>query len=219
VIDEFPSAASEAGLKFCTIENLFALDKYNMLWSNHTQVADLVVCGGTQTYQLNSNMQCIYCKANDSRVIDSRVTDGGAAIRRRRECVTCRKRFTTYEKPEMAVRLMVVKKDGSRVPYDRSKIVTGLQKACYKRPVSEDQLEHLVDRVEEQVFTTFDREVPSQFIGQKTAEELQRLDDVAYVRFASVYREFRDVGEFIDEAREIMERQAKEHPDQKQLFE
>jgi len=163
-------------------------------------------------------MQCPFCKVNNARVIDSRETDGGAVIRRRRQCQECGKRFTTYEKAEAAVRLMVVKKDGSRVPYDRSRILVGLQKACYKRPVSEKQLESLVDKLEEQLFSEFDREVPSRFIGQRAAEGLRTLDEVAYVRFASVYREFRDVGEFIDEARQVMERHGKDQPGQKRLF-
>ncbi len=113
---------------------------------------------------------------------------------------------------------MVIKKDGSRVPYERSKILTGLQKACFKRPVSERQLETLVDRVEEQILAQFDHEVPSKFIGEKAADVLKEVDDIAYVRFASVYREFRDVGEFIEEARGIMNRQAREFPGQRKLF-
>lgn len=164
-------------------------------------------------------MRCPFCKASDARVVDSRETDGGAVVRRRRECAQCSKRFTSYERYEVTVRLTVVKKDGSRVPYDRNKILTGLEKACYKRPVSEDQLEHLVDAIEEVVFASFNREVPSKFIGQRATEQLRKIDDVAYVRFASVYREFRDVGEFIDEARKVIERHATDHPDQKQLFE
>jgi len=163
-------------------------------------------------------MQCPFCQARDARVVDSRETEGGVAIRRRRECTECGKRFTTYERPETAVKLRVIKKDGSRVPYDRGKILGGLQKACYKRPVSEDQLERLVDKLEEELFKTFDREVPSNFIGAQVVKALQTIDAVAYVRFASVYREFRDAGEFIDEAREVMERQGLDEPGQKQLF-
>jgi transcriptional repressor NrdR len=151
-------------------------------------------------------------------VIDTRVTDGGSVVRRRRECVRCVKRFTTYEKPETAVKLMVVKKDGSRVPYERGKILAGLEKACYKRPVSEDQLEKLVDRIEEGLLLKFDREVPSKSIGAMAAQVLKDIDDIAYVRFASVYREFRDVGEFIEEARGIMDAQAREAPGQTKLF-
>ena len=164
-------------------------------------------------------MQCPFCKAKDARVVDSRETDGGVRIRRRRRCTQCDKRFTTYEQADTARKLMVVKKDDSRVPYERSKILAGLEKACYKRPVSEDQLEKLVDDLEEQIFSQFYREAPSQFIGEQAAQRLRRIDEVAYVRFASVYREFRDVGEFIDEARNVMSQQALDNPDQKRLFE
>jgi len=163
-------------------------------------------------------MQCPFCKTDDSRVVDTRVTDGGGTVRRRRECVRCTKRFTTYEKPETAVRLMVIKKDGSRVPYDRGKVLIGLQKACYKRPVSEADLEVLVDRIEEKILAGYDREVPSQFIGEQAAQVLKDVDEIAYVRFASVYREFRDVGEFIDEVRGITRTQPREIPGQRKLF-
>lgn len=163
-------------------------------------------------------MQCPFCKTDDSRVIDTRVTDGGSAVRRRRECIKCSKRFTTYEKPETALRLMVIKKDGSRVPYERAKVLAGLQKACYKRPVGEAQLEEAADKIEERIIVRFDREVPSKFIGEQAADVLRDLDQVAYVRFASVYHEFRDVGEFIEEARGIMNGQDRELPGQKKLF-
>jgi transcriptional repressor NrdR len=163
-------------------------------------------------------MQCPFCKADDSRVTDTRVTDGGSTVRRRRECIKCSKRFTTYEKAETLVRLMVVKKDGSRVPYERAKILSGLEKACYKRPVSEAQLETLVDRIEEKLLAHYDRELPSQQIGEVAAELLKEVDEIAYVRFASVYREFRDVGEFIAEARGVINRQGKESLGQQQLF-
>jgi len=163
-------------------------------------------------------MQCPFCKTDDSRVIDTRVTDGGSTVRRRRECVKCEKRFTTYEKPETAVKLMVVKKDGSRVHYERTKLLTGLQKACYKRPVSELQLEAVVDRIEEKILSQFAREVPSKYLGEQAALGLRDLDEIAYVRFASVYREFRDLGEFIEEAKGIMNSQTRESPGQKKLF-
>lgn len=163
-------------------------------------------------------MQCPFCKAVDARVVDSRETEAGATIRRRRQCAGCGRRFTTYERPETAVKLMIVKKDGSRVPYDRDKVLAGLEKACYKRPVSEEQLEQLVNRLEETIFNRFDREVPSAFIGAEAARGLRGIDDVAYVRFASVYREFRDVGEFIEEARDVMSRPTVDDPDQKRLF-
>ncbi len=151
-------------------------------------------------------------------MVDSRESDGGVTVRRRRQCVGCSRRFTTYERPETSVKLMVVKKDGSRVPFDRNKILSGLEKACYKRRVSEDQLLALLERVEEVILAKFDREVPSKFVGQQVADGLQKIDEVAFVRFASVYREFRDVGEFIDEARGVIER-TPDHPGQRQLFE
>jgi transcriptional repressor NrdR len=163
-------------------------------------------------------MQCPFCKTDDSRVIDTRVTDGGSVVRRRRECVQCSKRFTTYERPETGIRLLVVKKDNSRVPYERGKVLAGLQTACYKRPVSEAQLEALVDRIEEKILAQFDREVPSKVIGEQVAEGLKDVDEIAYVRFASVYREFRDLGEFIEEARGIIDSQARESPGQRKLF-
>ncbi|NLE30127.1 MAG: transcriptional repressor NrdR [Phycisphaerae bacterium] len=164
-------------------------------------------------------MQCPFCKTANSRVTDTRETDGGATIRRRRECIHCNKRFTTYEKSETIVKLMVVKKDGSRVPYERAKILRGLEKACYKRPVSEAQLESLVDRIEEKLLARYDRELPSRYIGEVAAEFLKEVDEIAYVRFASVYREFRDVGEFIREVHGVINRQGKDSTGQQQLFE
>jgi transcriptional repressor NrdR len=164
-------------------------------------------------------MHCPFCKTDDSRVTDTRVTDGGSTIRRRRECANCGKRFTTYEKPETSIKLMVIKKDGSRVPYDRAKIFTGLQKACYKRPVSEDRLENLVDQIEEKLMANYERETPSKFIGELSADLLREVDDIAYVRFASVYREFRDVGELIEDAQDAMNRQSQNSPTQQKLFE
>src|SRR3954471_21197921 len=138
-------------------------------------------------------MRCPFCDAEkDSlKVIDSRTCEGGKAIRRRRECLLCKKRFTTYERVEEQVRLVVVKKDGRRVPWDRNKIVTGLERACFKRPVPENELLRVVDEVEEETFKTHDREVPTTFIGRLVSDKRRRLDQVAYVRFASVYRQFK----------------------------
>ncbi len=164
-------------------------------------------------------MRCPFCKTPDTRVTDTRLTDGGTTVRRRRECVKCNKRFTTYERPETAVRLTVIKKDGTRVPYEREKILAGLEKACYKRPVSEAELEALVDAVEEKILASHDKEVPSRVIGEEVIKQLKEIDEIAYVRFASVYHEFRDVGEFIEEARGIIERQNKSVPGQESLFE
>ncbi len=164
-------------------------------------------------------MRCPYCGVDDDRVIDSRASEGGRVVRRRRQCGDCSKRFTTYERIEEAVRLTVIKRDGTRVPFDRSRIVSGLQRACWKRPVSTEALEKLADQVEEQVFRQFDREVSSRFIGERVARKLRALDQVAYVRFASVYHQFKDVGQFIDQAREVLESTPKKtDPDQPGLF-
>jgi len=164
-------------------------------------------------------MQCPYCKETDrDRVLDSRPTEGSKAIRRRRLCEACGRRFTTYERVESNVRLVVIKKDGGRVPFDRSKILAGLQKACYKRPVTAEQLDKLVDEVEEQIVREHDREVSSQRIGALVARGLRRLDKVAYLRFASVYHDFQDVTQFIEEAQEVIERASEQTPGQRTLF-
>ena len=144
-------------------------------------------------------MRCPFCKEDRDKVIDSRSSEGGRVIRRRRKCLACKKRFTTYEKIGESFKLNVVKKDGSRVPYDRDKMVAGLQKACYKRPVSADQIQETADRVEEDVFKNHDKEVSSRFIGESVMIHLRAIDKVAYIRFASVYREFTDAGKFIEE--------------------
>lgn len=143
-------------------------------------------------------MLCPFCKIDDDRVIDSRVTDGGWTIRRRRCCNKCGRRFTTYEKVTEDMGLSVIKKDNTRVPYERDRIISGLEKACYKRPISAEQLRQLADKVEEDVFKHSDREVSSMFIGECVMNHLRDLDKVAYIRFASVYREFNDVSDFID---------------------
>lgn len=144
-------------------------------------------------------MRCPFCKENQDRVIDSRSSDGGRVIRRRRQCLLCKRRFTTYEKVGESFKLYVVKKDNSRVPYDRDKIISGLQKACYKRPVSAEQIQRVADKAEEVIFRTFDKEVSSAFIGESVMKHLRRVDKVAYIRFASIYRDFRDAGELIKE--------------------
>src|SRR2546421_5162415 len=137
-------------------------------------------------------MRCPFCNAEKEKlhVVDSRTCEGGRAIRRRRVCKGCKKRFTTYERVEQPNRLMVIKKDGRRVPWDRSKILTGLERACFKRPVPEPELVRIVEEVEEEAFSRHDREVPSTQIGEMVTDRLRRLDQVAYVRFASVYRQF-----------------------------
>ena len=149
-------------------------------------------------------MRCPFCKEDNDKVIDSRSSEGGRIIRRRRQCLCCDRRFTTYEKVGESFKLNVIKKDGSRVPYDRDKVIAGLQKACYKRPVSYERIQEIADRVEEDVFRHFDKEVTSGFIGENVMRHLRRVDNVAYIRFASVYREFTDAGQLLEEVtREI----------------
>ncbi len=154
-------------------------------------------------------MRCPYCKADNDRVGDSRSSADGYAIRRRRLCLACERRFTTYEKVEETP-LRVVKKDGSRVPFDRAKILTGIYRACEKRPPTKQQIEETVDRIERQCADAFDKEVPTSMIGNLVMSELRKLDQVAYVRFASVYREFKDVTQFLEELRPMLERKQNE---------
>jgi transcriptional repressor NrdR len=143
-------------------------------------------------------MKCPFCANGENKVIDSRISKDGGAIRRRRECLACGKRFTTYEFVE-EVLPMVVKKDGRRELFDRTKIRSGIKKACEKRPISTDDIENLVERVEQSCQEYQGKEISSALIGEEIMKELQELDGVAYVRFASVYREFRDVADFIQE--------------------
>ncbi|HUV40393.1 MAG TPA: transcriptional regulator NrdR [Sedimentisphaerales bacterium] len=147
-------------------------------------------------------MRCPFCKEQQDRVIDSRSSDAGRVIRRRRQCLVCRKRFTTYERAGEGFRLYVVKKDKSRVPYDRDKIIAGLQKACYKRQVSAERIQQIADKAEEDIFGRFDKEVLSSFIGESVMKHLRAVDNVAYIRFASVYRDFKDAADLIDEVKE-----------------
>jgi len=153
-------------------------------------------------------MKCPFCGHDEDKVVDSRGSGDGAAIRRRRECLKCGKRFTTYEKIEEQ-ELMVIKKDDRREPFDRHKALAGLLKACEKRPVSMDQLEGLVDELERELSQEFDREVPSKEIGERVMRRLHALDPVAYVRFASVYREFKDVEQFLRELKDLLALKAK----------
>ncbi len=164
-------------------------------------------------------MRCPFCKENDDKVIDSRATDNGRCIRRRRKCLKCGRRFTTYEKADTGIKLSVIKRDGSRVPYNRDSIEQGILRAAYKRPIPSERIEQVVDEVEEYLTTTFEKEVSSQTIGERIAEVLRRVDKVAYVRFASVYRQFKDVGDFIDEAQDVIQRSASDIPGQQDLFE
>ena len=163
-------------------------------------------------------MRCIFCNADNDKVIDSRSTDSGRCTRRRRECVSCRRRFTTYERVEDRIKLAVIKRDGSRVPYDRNRISESIRRAAYKRRVSPEQIEQAVDEVEEYLVRGFDREVSSQSIGERVSDVLRKVDEVAYVRFASVYRRFEDVGDFIEEARELIEQSKHDIPGQQTLF-
>ena len=148
-------------------------------------------------------MKCPFCGHQEDKVVDSRGSSEGMAIRRRRECLSCGKRFTTYEHIEEQ-QLMVSKKDGRREPFDRAKLLGGLLKACEKRPVSMDQLEQLVDDIERELSANFEREVSSREIGERVMKRLHSLDPVAYVRFASVYREFKDVEQFMRELKDLL---------------
>jgi transcriptional repressor NrdR len=161
-------------------------------------------------------VRCPFCKEDRDRVVDSRSSDSGRIIRRRRQCLACKKRFTTYEKIGESFKLYVVKKDNSRVPYDREKIIAGLQKACYKRPVSAEQIQQIADKTEEDIFKNFDKEVSSAFVGECVMKHLRAADKVAYIRFASVYRQFEDAGELIEEVSEVITRT--EYTEQTKLF-
>ena len=162
-------------------------------------------------------MRCPFCREDSDKVVDSRSSDSGRVIRRRRQCLACSRRFTTYEKIGESIKLYVVKKDDSRVPYDRDKIIAGLQKACYKRPVSAEQVQQTANQVEEDIFKNFDKEVSSAFIGESVMRYLRQVDKVAYIRFASVYRDFKDAGDFIDEVSAVIK--DSEHAGQQELFE
>ena len=148
-------------------------------------------------------MKCPFCEHPDTKVIDSRHTEDGHAIRRRRECEKCSRRFTTYEKIEEVV-LMVIKKDGSRETFDRNKIMSGIVKACEKRPVSVSDMEKIVDEIERGLNNMMEKEVSSTFIGELIMDKLKDLDEVAYVRFASVYRQFTDINTFISEIENLV---------------
>jgi transcriptional repressor NrdR len=143
-------------------------------------------------------MKCPFCHQDNDRVLDTRVSQDGYAIRRRRQCSACKRRYTTFERIE-ELSLKVVKKDGSRTPFDRDKIRTGLEKACWKRPISTAQIDAIVTHVENVVYSRFDTEVESEFLGELVMNQLKLLDQVAFVRFASVYREFKDVHDFVHE--------------------
>jgi len=148
-------------------------------------------------------MRCPYCGYNEDKVIDSRETQDATSVRRRRECLNCGRRYTTYEYVEKTP-LMVIKKDGRREAFQREKILNGLLRACHKRPISVETLERVVSEIEKEIQKKFDREIESRYIGELVMEKLSQLDDVAYVRFASVYRQFKDINQFLRELREIL---------------
>ena len=153
-------------------------------------------------------MKCPSCQYNETKVVDSRLNGDGTSIRRRRECLKCEKRFTTYEYVEH-VPLMVVKRDSRRQPFDREKIISGIVKACEKRPVSIDKIEEVTAEIERTIQKKYDREVDAKNLGELIMEKLSLLDEVAYVRFASVYRQFRDVNQFMSELKLMLEKEKK----------
>jgi len=149
-------------------------------------------------------MKCPFCHVDNDKVIDSRASQDAYAIRRRRECLSCARRYTTYERLEEPV-LKIIKKDGTREPFDAEKIKRGLEKACWKRPVSADQISQVVAQIESDVYNNFESEVDSRYVGELLMRHLRELDQVAFVRFASVYREFKDVRDFVEELEPMLE--------------
>lgn len=156
-------------------------------------------------------MRCPYCRLDNDRVIDSRTAQDGFAIRRRRECLSCKRRYTTFERLE-EMDIKVIKKDGIREPFEREKMRRGLAKACWKRPISDEQIEAIVATVENSVYANFEAEVESRWLGDSVMRHLATLDQVAYVRFASVYREFKDVRDFVEELQPML-RESRKRPD------
>jgi transcriptional repressor NrdR len=148
-------------------------------------------------------MKCPNCLKDNDRVLDSRASQDGFAIRRRRECLDCKRRYTTYERIE-ATTVKVIKKDNTREPFDHAKVKRGLEKACWKRPISDEQIEAVVTSVESEIEANFESEVESRHVGELVMQHLRDLDEVAYVRFASVYRQFKDVQDFVDELRPML---------------
>lgn len=148
-------------------------------------------------------MNCPFCAHEESKVVDSRPTDEGQAIRRRRECTNCKKRFTTYEKIE-ELPLIVIKKGGNRESYNRHKVMNGIIRSCEKRPVSLQDIEKIVDEIEKKLYNSMEKEVSTKFIGELVMEKLKKTDEVAYVRFASVYREFKDISTFMEELNKLI---------------
>jgi len=151
----------------------------------------------------SERMKCPFCESFDTKVVDSRPTEEGYAIRRRRECEKCRKRFTTYEKVE-EVPLMVIKRDGTREPYNRNKVINGMIRACEKRPATMKDIENIADNIERILHNTMEKEVRTTYIGELVMDHLKELDEVAYVRFASVYRQFKDINTFMEELEKLL---------------
>ena len=163
-------------------------------------------------------MRCPLCQGHNTRVLDSRMTEGGEAVRRRRMCTDCKRRFTTKERPEAEIRISVTKADGSRVPYQRDKVLAGIEHACYKLPISETAIQRAVDQVEGDIVQNNDRGVSSEQIGAYVGRALRSLNQVAYVRFMSVHRKFANVDEFVEVIRDVQEHVARETPSQQALF-
>mgnify|MGYP002700227940 CR=1 FL=1 len=174
---------------------------YSIYMVYYTHIS--TICGGFLEKR-GVGMKCPYCGHIESKVIDSRPAEEGSRIRRRRECLECQKRFTTYEIIE-SLPIVVVKKDKSREPFDRQKLLNGLLRACEKRPVSLDRLERAVDEIEIQIQNSLEREVPTTKIGEYVMDQLMHIDDVAYIRFASVYRQFKDIASFHEAIRKLMD--------------
>ena len=147
-------------------------------------------------------MKCMFCGCEDSKVIDSRPTDDGKSIRRRRECMSCGRRFTTFETIEL-LPFLVVKRDGTRQTYDKNKVKSGIIRSCYKRPISMAQIDKIVDNIEKQLYNSLEQEIASNVIGDLVMKQLKELDEVAYIRFAAVYREFKDSATFFEEMSKI----------------
>lgn len=163
-------------------------------------------------------MNCPFCSADNDKVIDSRASDAGKSIRRRRECVACGRRFTTYERVEQTARLVVIKRDGTHQPFDRQKIISGIHAACGKRPIAEAVKEQLADEIEETLHREFDREVNSRVVGERVMVRLRDIDEVAYIRFASEYYQFRSVDE-LKRQLELLDGRIKDAKAQVKLFE
>ncbi len=162
-------------------------------------------------------MICPYCGADNDKVIDSRSAENGAVIRRRRECLRCERRYTTYERVEKTARLVVVKKDGARVPFSVEKVLAGVQAACGKRPIPEQRKVQLVQEVDDEVHRDYDREVPSTEVGKRVAAKLREVDEIAYIRYASEYYSFRSLEEFANEVNELKSR-PRPLPNEQDLF-